>query len=180
MTEIIIGVLAIQGSFSEHIERLKSLGVQTRQIRNLNDTNQISALILPGGESTTLIKLLQKTGLDKYLIEQAKKGMPIYGTCAGMIILSNLKLIDIEIERNAYGSQSFSFETEIDFLGKNFNGIFIRAPRIKKLGKSVKILAKKDNEAVLVEENNILAGSFHPELTNNNQIHKYFLEKIQN
>lgn len=174
----IIGVFALQGSFAEHAEVLKKLGYEVRLIRELNDTNGVTACILPGGESTTLMKLLEKTGLDQWLKESAEKGMPIYGTCAGMIILSKLGLIDIETERNAYGRQLSSFEAELDFKGQPFSGIFIRAPKVIRSGKAVEVLASQDEAPVLLRQKNILVGSFHPELTNDGRIHEFFVKNF--
>ena len=137
-----IGVLALQGSFLEHIRMLKKLNVDAIEIRSLKDTKNLDAIILPGGESTTLMKLLKSTKLDEWLKKMAKKGLPIYGTCAGLIVLSKnyLNLIDIEVKRNAYGPQLDSFEDEIEWMpnpkskiqNPKLKGIFIRSPQIKK------------------------------------------------
>lgn len=157
-----VGILALQGSFAEHADMVRQLGYEVRLIRNPEDTEGISACILPGGESTTLMKLLKKTGLDGWLKESAQKGLPIYGTCAGMIVLGQLGLIDIETQRNAYGPQLSSFETSVNFQGKAFLGIFIRAPKVIKVSDSVEVLA----------------GSFHPELTQDSRIHEFFLRNF--
>ena len=174
----VVGILALQGSFVEHADMVRELGYEVRLVRNSKDAKGLSACIIPGGESTTLMKLLDKTGLDAWLKEFAEKGLPIYGTCAGMIVLAELGLMDVEVDRNAYGSQLSSFEASVDFQGKKFPGIFIRAPKVTKIGASVEILAKEGETPVLVKQNNVLAGSFHPELTEDNRIHKYFLDKI--
>ncbi|MBU0727120.1 pyridoxal 5'-phosphate synthase glutaminase subunit PdxT [Patescibacteria group bacterium] len=182
----IVGVFAIQGAFIEHKRMLEDLGINVILIRDLSDvvSKKIDAVILPGGESTTMTKLLKKTGLDAWLVEQVESGLPIFGTCAGMILLSQMSLIDIEVDRNAYGSQLDSFEAELNVQclrrgGSNvqfpFHGIFIRAPKVKKIGNGVKVLSKHDNVPVLIQQNNILVGSFHPELTENPKIHEYFL-----
>jgi len=114
----IVGILALQGDFEEHEIMVRELGHEVRFVRSLEDAEGLSACILPGGESTTLMKLLAETGLDKWLVESAQKGLPIFGTCAGMIVLSQLGLIEIETERNAYGPQLSSFEATVDFQGK--------------------------------------------------------------
>jgi len=171
----IIGILALQGSFAEHAEMLKKLNYKIKLIRKIDDTNDVSSCIIPGGESTTMLKLLEKTGLNKWLQDSAKQGMPIYGTCAGMIILSEFGLIDIKVDRNAYGSQLNSFETELDMKGKKIKGVFIRAPKIVKLGVNVEILSQYDSNPVLVRDQNIMVGSFHPELTNDPSVHQEFL-----
>ena len=172
----VVGVLALQGSFFEHAKMIRELGCEARLVRSMEDTADLSACILPGGESTTLMGLLSETGLEEWLSASAKSGLPIFGTCAGMIVLSKLGLIDIEVDRNAYGPQLHSFETAVDFQGKAFPGIFIRAPKIVKLGKSLEILAKERKTPVLVRQKNVMAGSFHPELTTDNRIHKFFID----
>jgi 5'-phosphate synthase pdxT subunit len=191
---MIVGVLAMQGSFAEHLQALNQLGLKTKLIKNSIDLKDISGLIIPGGESTTISKLLQISGLETNIKNLAKKGMPIYGTCAGAILLANkisgkvipksLKLIDIDIMRNAYGSQLDSFEEEITItLNKkklNVPAVFIRAPLIKSTGQKVRILGKnKAHEIVLAQEKNILVSTFHPELTDNLAIHQYFVKMCQ-
>lgn len=173
-----VGVLALQGSFFEHAKAIRELGYEVRLIRSMEDTTGISACILPGGESTTLMKLLAETKLDAWLKKSAQGGMPVYGTCAGMIVLSKLGLIDIEVDRNAYGPQLHSFEATVDFLGKAFPGIFIRAPKIEKVGEMVDILSKEHGTPVLVRQKNVMAGSFHPELTTDYSIHKFFMDSF--
>ncbi len=212
-TNLCIGVLGIHGSIEEHLESLKKIQVETKnllsleslRVKTIEDLEKIDGLIIPGGESTTIGKLMNWYGLDKVLKEKIKNGMPVYGTCAGAILLANkiigkekantLKVMDIEIERNAFGRQVDSFETEIELRTelrelrkeKNQNlsskvipAIFIRAPRIKKIGKNVKVLATYKNEPVLVQEGNMLAGTFHPELTEDLTVHRYFLNLINN
>lgn len=173
-----IGVLALQGSFFEHSKMVLQLGYKVRLIRNLDDVEGLAAFILPGGESTTLMKLLAETKLTDWLKESVNAGLPIYGTCAGMIVLAKLGLLDVEVDRNAYGPQLFSFETSVDFQGKPFPAIFIRAPKILKVGKIVDILSKDRGTPVLVRQKNILAGSFHPELTDDSRVHEYFLSSF--
>ncbi len=173
---VIVGVLALQGSFAEHADMIKKLGCEVRLIREVGDTLGVTACILPGGESTTLLQLLEKSGLDVWLKESAKKGMPVYGTCAGMIILSELGLIDIEVERNAYGRQLSSFETEIEFAGKKFPGVFIRAPKVSNYAPSVDVVAQESGTPVLLKQGKVMVGSFHPELTNDSRVHEFFVK----
>jgi len=170
-----IGIMALQGGFAEHAEMLERMGYETVLIRSLKDTEGVSACILPGGESTTLMQLLKKTELDEWLLEKTKMGMPVFGTCAGMIVLAKLGLIDVQVDRNAYGRQLSSFEADIDFMGRNFPGIFIRAPKVINVGATVEVLSKENQTPVLLREKNILVGSFHPELTSDSKIHEYFV-----
>jgi len=185
-----IGVFALQGSFIEHQKMMEKLGADVFLIRDLPDVDgkKLDGVILPGGESTTIEKLLKKTGLDEWLTNQSKSGLPILGTCAGMIILADLGLIDIDVERNAYGNQLDSFETKLCLEAQNsksktqklFNGIFIRAPKAKKIGPKVKVLARHKKTPVLMRQNNVLVGSFHPELTDDVRIHEYLISMSNN
>jgi len=185
-----VGVLALQGSFSDHVKILKKCKVDPVEVRLPKDLDEVSGLILPGGESTTIIKLMKLYGLDKAIIDKYNKGMPIYGTCAGAILLSkniidskqeSLNLVDISIKRNAYGRQidSFEAELEIENIGE-FKGIFIRAPVIESTNNGVNVLATFENKAVMIEQENVLISTFHPELTDDTRVHKYFLDKIEN
>ena len=185
-----IGVLALQGDFREHINILKKLKITPIEVRTKEELDSVKALILPGGESTTMAKLLKKYLLDKEIKNRYKKGMPLYGTCAGAILLAKeildseqprLSLIDISIERNAYGRQIDSFEADIVVPNskKPFHAIFIRAPKIKEIRNGVKILSKHKNLPVLIRTDKILISTFHPELTDDTRIHKYFLEMIK-
>ncbi len=186
-----IGVLALQGDFEKHKITLKALGRQTVLVRTEKDLELCDGLVIPGGESTTLTKLLKKHRLWKKVYEFALE-KPVFGTCAGLIILSRqivkepvetLDLIDIVTERNAYGRQIDSFIDEIDVkipgMEYKFEGVFIRAPKIVSTGKGVTPLAWHRNNIVMVEQNNILAAAFHPELTNDTRIHEYFLTKVK-
>lgn len=188
---IIIGILALQGDFVEHKAVIEKLGVFTKEIRKAYDLKEISGLIIPGGESTTMSLLLKNNSLRSSIKKLAKKGIPIYGTCAGAILLAHLvngkkntkgiPLVDIDIKRNAYGSQLESFEENIlisiEEKEKKFNAIFIRAPKITKIGDDVKILSRNRNkDIVMIQKNNILISTFHPELTNDNKIHRYFVD----
>ncbi len=188
-----IGVLALQGDFHEHRVMIENIeGHEVTEVRTIEDLNQVQGLIIPGGESTTIGKLLKKTGLDQAIIERAKSGMPVYGTCAGAIIVAksitgaqqahHLALIDIEIQRNAYGRQLDSFITDLEVDPKvsdrPVKSVFIRAPIITQIGVNVQVLAKYEEDPVLVQEGNILVSSFHPELTKDDSIHRYFLKIV--
>jgi pyridoxal 5'-phosphate synthase pdxT subunit len=172
-----IGLLALQGAFAKHEEALKKLGVETVQVRYADDLNQCQAMIIPGGESTVMHHHLK----ERHLIEPLKsfaQSRPIFGTCAGMILMANEGLLDISISRNAYGRQSASFSTQLSlsFTDQPIEAFFIRAPRIRAiLSPNVAILATLGNEPVLVQQGLHLAASFHPELTNNLTIHQYFV-----
>ena len=183
---ITIGVLALQGSFAEHITTLDRLGYKAIPVRTPEQLATVDGLIMPGGESTAIGKLLHSSKLFSAITKQAKAGMPVYGTCAGCILVANtvdseysLQLIDISVERNAYGRQIDSFEAELqsDTLPP-VTGIFIRAPRITNTKPSIEILYTYQNEPVLVQQGNILAGTFHPELTPSTVVHQYFAEMV--
>ncbi len=184
-----VGVLALQGDVREHIIILRKLDAEPVKVKLPEDLADIDALIIPGGESTTIGLLMKKYRLDKAIKEKHKQGMPIYGTCAGAIILAKdvieskqpkLDLADISIKRNDYGRQIDSFETELSIkdIG-NFNGVFIRAPVIKSFYNGVQILSEHRNSPVMVKQNNILITTFHPELTNDTRVHAYFLNMVQ-
>lgn len=183
-----IGVLALQGAFVEHEEALKKCGAQTLQVRTKDDLLKIDGLIIPGGESTTIGKLIVKHGLDNIIINRANQGLPIWGTCAGMILLAKeiegsnqfrLNLMDISVKRNAFGRQIESFETELEIeeIGKT-KGVFIRAPYVEKVWGNAKILCVFKNKIVMAKQNNLLSTAFHPELTEELDIHKYFLNMV--
>lgn len=184
-----VGVLAIQGSVAEHMEALSQCGVTAVPVKDLESLKSVQGLILPGGESTTIGKLLKRFGLGPEIVKRAKAGMPIYGTCAGAILLAkeikndvpeySLNLIDITVARNAYGSQLDSFEADlkIPILGKKaVPAYFIRAPLITRVGKNCEILASFKKQPVLVQEGNLLVSTFHPELTEDLRVHRYFME----
>jgi len=191
--EIKVGVLALQGAFREHINAVRKCGVYAKEIKLPEQVACMDGLIIPGGESTTINKLLKKYGFKPYLDNFHKKGKPIFGTCAGLIILSNdikgenagLGYIDITAERNAYGRQIDSFEESVNLNlnynlnGKNFNAVFIRAPKILKVGGNVKILGKLNGNIIMARENNILVSVFHPELEDDTRVHQYFIEMIK-
>lgn len=182
-----IGVLALQGSVIEHVKMLKRCGVEPILVKLPHDLNEINGLIIPGGESTTIGKLMKRYELDKEIKRRYKEGMPIYGTCAGAILLAKsiidskqpkLRLMDISVKRNDYGRQVDSFEAELDIFGKPFRGIFIRAPVIDAVHDGCKILGKFRDKPVMVEQGNLLVSTFHPELTNDLRLHKYFVEMV--
>ena len=183
-----VGVLALQGDFAEHMKSLESAGAQPVEVRLPEDLADIDALIIPGGESTTIARLMDVFGLTKAIKGRVKSGMPTWGTCAGMIMLARslvedrpepMGLMDIRVQRNAYGRQVDSFETEIPVpaLGeKSFHAVFIRAPAIEEIGPDVEPLAcLDDGQVVAARQGNLLVTSFHPELTDDTRFHSYFL-----
>ncbi|MFC1953647.1 pyridoxal 5'-phosphate synthase glutaminase subunit PdxT [Chloroflexota bacterium] len=186
-----IGVLAVQGAFAEHIAVLRNLGVEAVPVRLPQELIGIDGLIIPGGESTTISKLITDYNLADKIKELADKGLPVLGTCAGMIMLAEivpdsrvkpLGLMSIEINRNAFGRQRESFETDLDIpeLGeKPFHAVFIRAPSIEQSNGNVEILARLDNNAcVAARQGKFLATAFHPELTDDPRFHQFFLDII--
>jgi len=182
-----IGVLALQGSVIEHVKMLKKCKVEPVIVKLPRDLKEINGLIIPGGESTTIGKLMKNYGFDKEIKRRHKEGMPIYGTCAGAILLAKgiidskqpkLGLMDISVRRNDYGRQIDSFEAELDIFDKPFKGIFIRAPVIDSVHNGCKILAEFEDKPVMVEQNNLLVSTFHPELTDDLRIHKYFVDMV--
>ena len=184
-----VGILALQGGYEKHKVMLDSISINSIYIRYKDDLTNCSGLIIPGGESTTLSKVIEKNKLHQCLLRFART-KPIFGTCAGLIMLSKINnkhiksfnLIDIDIERNAWGSQINSFIEKIKLDGiKNtsFNAVFIRAPKIKKINnKKIKILSSINDEPILIRYKNYLGATFHPELTNDSIIHKYFIKMI--
>lgn len=187
---MIVGVLALQGAFREHEHMLAACGVESRQIRKPEQLTGLDGLIIPGGESTTMGKLLNDFDLFEPIKALARDGMPIFGTCAGLIMLSKdiigsdqprLGLMDISVERNAFGRQVESFEADVSVpvLGEQpFSAVFIRAPYIVKTGPGVDVLAEYDGKIICARQGKYLAAAFHPELTDDLRIHKYFLENI--
>lgn len=186
-----IGVLALQGAFEEHIKMLNALGVETFEIRQLKDLSEIpDGLIIPGGESTVMSKLLDELNIREKILEYADKGMAVFGTCAGLILLckntgdprcKGFGLLDCTAKRNAYGRQLGSFETigKFDSMGE-IPMVFIRAPYISEANKNVTVLSTIDDKIVGVRQNRILATAFHPELTSDLSVHKYFIDMIKN
>ncbi len=174
-----VGVLALQGAFAKHIEMLKSLGVHAVEVRRPSELSTCDALVIPGGESTTMLHQIRFIDLLEPLRVFAKD-KPVFGTCAGMILMSGeLGLLDMEIERNGFGRQDASFTAPLDSVEfVAFPAVFIRAPRIKKHASDIKILGSYKEEPVLVQKKHYLAASFHPEMTSNNTIHQYFISLI--
>jgi 5'-phosphate synthase pdxT subunit len=184
-----VGVLALQGAFAAHSECLQSLGCDTREIRLPQDLDDVNALVMPGGESSTMSQLLLSSGLFDVIDQRIKDGMPVFGTCAGMILLASeildgrpdqrsFSAIDISVRRNAFGRQIDSFESTISTSVGDFHGVFIRAPRIEQLGPGVQVVGQLNGEPVLVQQNNVLAASFHPELAGDARMHRYFLDNM--
>jgi 5'-phosphate synthase pdxT subunit len=186
-----VGVLALQGAFREHRKVLERCGAEVVEVRKPEEVDLIDGLIIPGGESTTIGKLLIEWGLADKIIKRAQAGMPVYGSCAGLIVIAKeivgfeqqarLALMDIVAHRNAYGRQVDSFEHEftITELGDQpFRAVFIRAPYIEKCGPTVQVLAEFAGKAILAREKNLLVSSFHPELTCDDRIHRYFLQMV--
>lgn len=185
-----VGVLALQGAVSEHIVQLQELGAVGIEIKSPEDLAQVQGLIIPGGESTAISRLIQEVNLYEPIREFAKKH-PVFGTCAGLILcsasitdggekLKPLQLIDIAVTRNGFGRQVDSFEVDLDIkkIGKSIPSVFIRAPYIASVGKAVNVLAEYDKKIVMAEQGNVLVCSFHPELTDNKQVMEYFILKI--
>lgn len=186
-----VGVLALQGAFAAHSDCLISIGVQSVEIRTREQLSSVDALLMPGGESSTMSQLLESSGLFDPIAIRIKEGMPVFGTCAGMILLAseildgrsdqrNFSAVDISVRRNAFGRQVDSFESTISTDVGEFQGVFIRAPRIERVGADVQVLGRIGNEPVLVRQGNVLAASFHPELSNDARLHEYFVSITAN
>lgn len=182
-----IGVLALQGAVREHCNSLKECGVEPLEIRYKEQLQEVKGLIIPGGESTTVGKLLVRYEMLGLLTDMGRDGFPIFGTCTGLILLAKeingsdqprLGLMDITVERNAFGRQIASFEAELDIaeIGPPpFRAVFIRAPYVTKIGENVKVLAQMDKKILLAQQGSLMAAAFHPELTTDLRIHQYFL-----
>jgi len=188
-----VGVLALQGAFKLHVQALERLGVEALEVRSLENFEASEALIIPGGESTTMSFLLESSGIFEALHERSINGMPILGTCAGMILLSSkitdgrndqkpLKLIDIEVRRNGYGRQIDSFESDLMIEGFKdfFKGVFIRAPLVESVGEKVDVLAELNGQPIMCRQESTIVTSFHPELADDDRIHAEFLELVSN
>lgn len=181
LEDLQIGVLALQGDFEAHARLLAQLSVKAREVRTPGDLEGLDGLIIPGGESTTMTHGIAREGLTEPLQQLAKGGTAILGTCAGMIMLdrSHLGVMDIVCERNAFGRQIRSFEEELTVEGVEggpVHAVFIRAPWVKEWGDGVEVLSSVDNHPVAIREKNILALSFHPEISGERRLHKLFLE----
>ncbi len=188
-----IGVLALQGDFREHLVAAKTAGHAALTVRRPEELAEVDALILPGGESTTISQLARTFNLFDPIKKRISEGMPTYGSCAGMILLSGRIIdgaqgqetfggIDMTVRRNAFGRQVDSFESDLDFQGSSLHAVFIRAPWVEEVGADVKILAevktKDGSHAVAVRQGNLLATSFHPELTGDLRVHRYFFDQV--
>ena len=187
-----VGVLALQGDVREHISSLLACDVDAVSVRRAHEIETIDALVLPGGESTTIAQLAEVFGIFDLIKNKINTGMPVYGSCAGMILLADQILdakvgqktfggLDITVRRNAFGRQVDSFESDIAFndgADQTIRAVFIRAPWVEKIGGSVQVLASVDSHPVAVRSKTALATSFHPELTGDNQIHRYFIEQV--
>ena len=187
-----VGVLALQGDVREHIAALRSCEVEAVAVRRASEIESIDALVLPGGESTTIAQLADVFGIFDLIKNKINNGMPVYGSCAGMILLADQILdakegqksfggLDITVRRNAFGRQVDSFESDIAFADGSdelIRAVFIRAPWVEKVSDSVQVLAAIDNHPVAVRSKTALATSFHPEITGDNRIHRYFIEQV--
>lgn len=189
-----IGVLALQGDFREHIEAAKSAGHAALSVKRVDELDEVDALIIPGGESTTIMHLAKTFGLFAPLKKRIRSGMPTFGSCAGMILLADrisnpapsqesFGGLDITVRRNAFGRQVDSFESDLDFAGEKLRAVFIRAPWVESIGKDVEVLATVTTpdgqmHPVAVRQGGLLATSFHPELTNDLRVHSYFFDEI--
>jgi 5'-phosphate synthase pdxT subunit len=188
-----VGVLALQGAFREHREVLDALGVEVIDVRTPAELGALDALILPGGESTTMSKLLDSSEVRAPLAERLADGLPVLGTCAGMILLAcdvvdgrpdqeSFGAIDVAVRRNAYGRQRDSFEADLavdGIAGGPFPGVFIRAPRIESVGEGVEVLAHHDDVPVLARQGTVVVASFHPELSGDLRLHEWFLRESE-
>lgn len=187
-----IGVLAIQGDFLEHRQMLERLGMEAPEIRLPRQLDDVDGLIIPGGESTTIAQLMDIYGFRDVLTQKVKNGMPVWGTCAGMIVIAEkltdhrpepLHLMNIEVSRNAFGRQVDSFEADLDIKsieGPPFRCVFIRAPVVNSVGKGVKVLAQlEDGRPVAVRQGHMLGTSFHPELTDDTRVHELFVRMVE-
>jgi pyridoxal 5'-phosphate synthase pdxT subunit len=175
-----IGVLAVQGNFREHAAVLRRLGAEPVEVRKPGQLDGLDGLIIPGGESTTIMRLVRLYGLEDAIREFSR---PLFGTCAGMILLdrNHLGVVDLEVARNAYGRQVASFEADLELEGdeRPLRGVFIRAPRVAEAGPEVEVLAELDGEPVLLRDGRVLVASFHPELTDDTRVHERFLDLVR-
>ena len=191
-----VGVLALQGDFREHLLALGECGVSGKLVKTAAEIAQVDALVIPGGESTTIYKLAKAFDLFELISKRIADGMPTYGSCAGMILVSKSIVdpasgqetfggIDMQVRRNAFGRQTESFEVDLDFkgnTGKQFRGVFIRAPWVESYGAGVEVLASVEiagvSHPVAVSSGKVLATAFHPELTGDNRVHRFFIEEL--
>lgn len=187
----LVGVLALQGDVVEHIAALRRAGADAIAVKNRADLDRVDGLVIPGGESTTVMKLLARFDMGDPIVRRVRAGMPLWGTCMGMIVVAHdvvelrqptLDLIDISVRRNAFGRQNDSAEVDLPIpaLGEApFPAIFIRAPWIERVGPDVELLAQRDGHGVMVRQGNVLGTSFHPELSADDRVHAYFLKMVR-
>ncbi len=181
------GVLALQGDFREHAAVLASVGATPVEVRTPDDLERVDALVIPGGESTAISKLARSAGLVEPIVERARAGMPMLGTCAGMIVMAArveggeplLALVDIGVRRNAYGRQVDSFEADVEVEGVDepVHAVFIRAPIVEDVGDGVRMIAEHEGHPVVLEQGSLVVASFHPELVREGALHRYVLDK---
>jgi 5'-phosphate synthase pdxT subunit len=175
-----IGVLAVQGNFREHAAMLRRLGADVVEVRKPEQLEELDGLVIPGGESTAIARLVHLCGLEEAIRAFER---PLFGTCAGMILLdrNHLGVLDLEVSRNAYGRQVASFEADLELAGEDepLRGIFIRAPRVAEVGSDVEVLAELDGEPVLLRQGRVLVAAFHPELTDDTRVHERFLDLVR-
>jgi 5'-phosphate synthase pdxT subunit len=175
-----IGILAVQGNFREHTAMLRRLGAEVVEVRKPEQLEDLDGLVIPGGESTAITRLVRLYGLEEAIRSFER---PLFGTCAGMILLDrrHLGLVDLEVSRNAYGRQVASFEADLELAGEDepLRGIFIRAPRVAEAGPEVEVLAELDGEPVLLRQGRVLVAAFHPELTDDTRVHERFLNLVR-
>jgi 5'-phosphate synthase pdxT subunit len=187
----VIGVLALQGDVEEHLAALRRAGAQARAVKQRDQLDELDGLVIPGGESTTVMKLLQRFGLASPIVERVRAGLPLWGTCMGMIVAAHdvadvkqptLDVLDVTVRRNAFGRQNESAEVDlaVPAIGtKPFAAVFIRAPWIERTGPGVELLASREGHGVMVRQGNVLATSFHPELGKDTRVHEYFLAIVR-
>jgi 5'-phosphate synthase pdxT subunit len=182
-----VGIVAIQGDFEKHARAFEACGAVVRYVKVPEDLSEVDRAVIPGGESTTVGKLMQRHGLGDALVERTKAGMPLWGTCMGMILMAKeveaceqygLGLLDVTVRRNAFGAQVHSFEDEVCIKGfdRPVTGVFIRAPIVVRCGEGVEMLAEYEGATVAVRQGNLLGTSFHPELTDDARVHEWFLK----
>lgn len=185
-----IGVLALQGAVAEHLKMIQDLGEEAVAVKQVEQLAEIDGLILPGGESTTIGKLMVRYGFVEELIKFSEQKKPIFGTCAGLIILakqingledSHLSLFDVKVERNAFGRQIQSFEADLQVnnVGEDFRAVFIRAPYVMEVADNVEVLSVYEDKIVAVRQEHLLGTAFHPELTDDKRMHKYFIDLVR-
>ena len=179
MTTPTIGVLALQGDFEAHARMLSRVGADAREVRTADDLEGLDGLVIPGGESTTMSLGVEREGLAEPLRELVRAGRPVLGTCAGLIMLDrdHLGLLDVSARRNAFGRQVQSFEADLEIDGERVHAVFIRAPWVDDSGDGVEVLAEVDGHAVAVRQGNITAVAFHPELSDDDQLHRWLVEE---